>query len=93
MFKLIKEITHLKESTEDEKFLDKVWQELINLGIDESRIEKAFSGQGAGQKIEDIYQDMSDDLSDSEKKNPQSAKKVAKALASRFKNYFKPSRA
>lgn len=92
MFELFKEISHLNESSGDEKFLDKVWHELMNLGIDEDKIEKAFSGKGAGQKIEDIFQDMADDLDDHEKLKDANAKSVAKALATRFKNFFKPSR-
>lgn len=92
MFELLNEITHLKEATGDEKFLDKVWAQLMKLGIDEERIERAFSGQGAGLKIEDVFQDLADKLSDNEKMKEASAKKVAKTLATRFKNFFKPKR-
>ncbi len=91
MFKLLNEISHLKEATGDEKFLDKVWNELMKLGVEEDKIEKAFSGRGAGQKIEDVYQDMADDLSDRDKLKAKVAQKVAKTLATRFKNFFKPA--
>jgi len=91
MFKLLNEISHLKEATGDEKFLDKVWNDLIKLGVEESRIEKAFSGRGAGIKIEDVFQELADDLSDRDKMKDKSSQKVAKTLATRFKNFFKPT--
>lgn len=86
---LLKELRYITENNNEARFMDLVWKELSNKGIEEVNIERAFSGKGLSRRIEDYYQGITQELSDKELINKKMAQSVADKLIKKFSKVLK----
>lgn len=88
-FSFLYEMKCINEGDDSSRFLDKVWDKLLKLGVEESRIERAFSGKGAAVAIENYFNELQSGLKKTDFSSDKKITEVAEKLIKKYKKFFK----